>query len=235
MPCKRYSRHWSWLSHTQATTLTHTGSSSSRAKHKAVVQKAVASEFVNSRAQEFNSVQDAHKNIMRKGKQSAELIIGEVVSMYTHTGASGVKREWTAPVRSIGEPSYINILVYRQPCGNSYSSVSRAHPGCATFLRIPRTHSVFSPASARTSRADLAADASHPFVLVTLQCSFSNNLVASLNITGRVADISPAVQQLQSRKPWANTNAVNAAAVATEMADPVEDREEGSEAGDSED
>ncbi|KAI0060330.1 hypothetical protein BV25DRAFT_977826 [Artomyces pyxidatus] len=199
---------------------TGTGPASSRAKQKAIVQEAASSKFVHQRAQAFTRLQDVHENMfnanvsdikplepghfvlvvapgsIKKGKQTANLLLAEVITLYTHTGARGVMHEWAPAARSIGDPSYINVQVYRKMYGNTYTSVSCQSLGCATFLRIPRTHFIFSlaTASASITRKDVQTDAGHPFSFVTL-CSFSSALVTSLST--RSADLSLAVLQLQ--------------------------------------
>ncbi|KAI0054490.1 hypothetical protein BV25DRAFT_1922630 [Artomyces pyxidatus] len=205
-----------------------------RAKQKETSLNAAALKFYHLRAQAFVLLQGIHENMhtanisdikpLEAGHfvivlapttvdKPPEVLLGEVTTMYTNSGARGARHEWISSARSVGIPSYINIRVYRHSHGNSYTSLACTSLGCATFLRIPRTHIIFSLATASHAfvRVDTRTDAGHPFGFVTL-CAFSQGILKVL-CDHRVA-VSAAVRsllELQKRKPGAKS--VQAAAV----------------------
>jgi len=96
-----------------------------------------------------------------------EIIIGEVVTMYTTSGARNAQHQWIASITSVSISSYVNIQVYRRFSGDTLSSLSCGLLGCSTFLRIPRTHTLLSLASCTIPRLDQATPAGQPYTLIT--------------------------------------------------------------------
>jgi hypothetical protein len=70
--------------------------------------------------------------------------------MHTNSGARGAKYEWIDSTNSIGKPSYIAIQIFRPFRGAIFSSNACESLDCPTFLRIPRTHVLFSLASLKS-------------------------------------------------------------------------------------
>ncbi|KAA1468573.1 hypothetical protein DENSPDRAFT_814932 [Dentipellis sp. KUC8613] len=191
-------------------------STSVRAEQKATLLEVSSSKFMHHRATAFAVLQDIHENMhngnitslcpLRSGhfvaalrpdtKDSVpEIVLAEVVTMYTTTGARGAKHDWTASVTSVGSSSYIVGRVFTPSYMHTYSSLSCAALGCATFLRIPRTHVMFSFASASSDirAVDMVVDPNHPFHYITLG-SFPTHILKALE--QRSSDIFNCIQAL---------------------------------------
>jgi len=99
-----------------------------------------------------------------------------------------------------------------------YTSPAYSLLGAAAFIRVPRTHILFSFAASSGSivRLDITTNAAHPFELVTL-CPLSSVVMQGLR--ARVDQVSACVQELQrSRRP---TNTVDMVSEESETSDLV--------------
>lgn len=118
-----------------------------------------------------------------------------VIAMYTNSGARGARHEHTEAIHSVGAPSYVNVLIYRHSHLNTYMSLACSELECNTFLRVPRTHVLFSFAtpSATQDRQDFLADSSHPLAYITLS-PFAATIFKTL--CDRKTDVAAAVSLL---------------------------------------
>ncbi|KAH7929600.1 hypothetical protein BV22DRAFT_1029216 [Leucogyrophana mollusca] len=197
------------------------GQTNTRAAQKVTLQDATANHFARRREQAFNDLQNLHENMHNANisdiqplvpgqfvaflkpntkDKLPEVVLGEVLTMYTHSGGRGVRHEWTSSVRRLGIASYINVRVYRFSHGSSYSSMSCPSLGCSAFMRVPATHLIFSfgTASSNIVLRTLETEAAHPFMLVTL-CSLASGVLRELR--ARATEVSSAVQlMVKSRK-----------------------------------
>ncbi|KAI0067574.1 hypothetical protein BV25DRAFT_1876116 [Artomyces pyxidatus] len=193
-----------------------------RAEQKRTLNGVAASTFMRHRQDAFVGLQDVHDNMqianiteiwpLRVGnfvlvlrpatkKEKPEILLGEVLAMYTNSGARGAKHDWISSISSVGAPSYINVQVFRLSYGSTYTSLSCSTLGCSTFLRIPRTHILFSLATAISLRkTGCSSDPAYPVSVVALD-PFSEGIINILK--DRVQAVSDAVAEVirSSRKP----------------------------------
>jgi hypothetical protein len=90
-----------------------------------------------------------------------------VITMYTTSAARNAQHQWVPSITSVGMPSYVNIQVYRAFSGDTFSSLLCSSLGCNTYLRVPRTHLLFSLASCPVSRTENQTPAGQSYVLIT--------------------------------------------------------------------
>ncbi|KAJ7151882.1 hypothetical protein C8R43DRAFT_1067439 [Mycena crocata] len=110
-----------------------------------------------------------------------EIIVGEVVTMYT----KNTNHDWIPQTTSVGTPSYVYVLVYKQVGGPLFTSMSCATLACPTYLQIPRSHLLFSLASFTGIDRQAIASAGHPLTLLTL-CADSFSLLQSFHVRRQV-------------------------------------------------
>ncbi|KAF8834819.1 hypothetical protein BDN67DRAFT_1016109 [Paxillus ammoniavirescens] len=129
----------------------------------------------------FIAVLHPHKS----NKVPPEVRLGEVLTMYTHTGAHGAKHEWTSLVNMDGNISYLNIRVFHPSHGFTFTSLASPALKSAIFLHILPTHILFSFAASSSLilHHDITTDDAHPFALVTL-CPASGSIMQSLRGIG---------------------------------------------------
>ncbi|KAJ7077204.1 hypothetical protein C8R43DRAFT_1083442 [Mycena crocata] len=194
------------------------GAATKRAENKATVQAVAASKFVQLRAAAFAPLQFLHPNMhsanitilnpLKPGhlvsamKPSGipsrpEIIVGEVVTMYT----KNTNHDWIPQTTSVGTPSCVYVLVYKQVGGPLFTSMSCATLACPTYLQIPRSHLLFSLASFTGIDRQAITSAGHPLTLLTL-CADSFSLLLSLHerrqvLQGCVLDLSKKAKSKQ--------------------------------------
>lgn len=91
-----------------------------------------------------------------------------VVTLYSTSGAKGARHDWIDKVHSVGEPSYLMVQLYAHSHGCTYTSLACKSLESNSFLRVPRTHILFSFPSNSITRKDISSDAAHPMTFVTL-------------------------------------------------------------------
>ncbi|KAK7691172.1 hypothetical protein QCA50_006275 [Cerrena zonata] len=168
---------------------------STRARQKDTLRAVNSTKFARCRDRAFANLQAIHEamytanitssNPLRPGslvvalqpgtdaKKAPVIILGEVVTLYSTSGAKGARHDWIDEIKSVGDPSYVMVQVYTHSHGSTYTSLTCKSLECNTFLRLPRTHLIFSlpwdpTATATPSRRDISADAAHPMTFVTL-------------------------------------------------------------------
>ncbi|KAF8171785.1 hypothetical protein K438DRAFT_2024000 [Mycena galopus ATCC 62051] len=165
-----------------------------RVQNKATVKSVAAAKFGVARAKAFANVQWMHENMYLAGitelnplkpddfvivlktvASSPEVVLGTVITMYTKNTA----HDWIPNTSSIGTPSYICILAYRQFVSSLFSSVACEKLLCPTVLQIPHTHILFSLASFKIARQSLPTAEGYPHTMATL-CPASFKLFQTL-------------------------------------------------------
>ncbi|KAH7919930.1 hypothetical protein BV22DRAFT_1199252 [Leucogyrophana mollusca] len=192
------------------------GKTSTREMQRSTLQDTAATKFARYREPAFAHLQDVHANmhnanitdftplapghfvaVLKPGKQKdqPEILLGEVLTMYTNSGGRGSQHCWIPCVNRVGIPSYVNIRVFRLSFGCTYSSMSCPPLGASSFMRIPQTHIIFSFATASRDIIirSIETDNAHPFTLVTL-CPFSTGIMQAL--CHRIHAVHAAVQLL---------------------------------------
>ena len=118
--------------------------------------------------------------------------------MYTNSGAQNAQHQWTETITSVGAPSYINIQAFRTFSGNTLTSIGGNTLGCKAFLRIKRSHILFSLATCNLTRLENQTPAGQSYTL-TSTCPFSVDLLATLqSMTKTVATQVKALDKLIS-------------------------------------
>ncbi|KAH9933100.1 hypothetical protein B0H21DRAFT_835847 [Amylocystis lapponica] len=185
-------------------------------RNKQTLQNVAASKFIHMREEAFLPLQDIHENLYSANVNSLNplqnghfvivwhpkprkegLLLGEVVTMYSKSDGRGMNHDWLPSTHSLGVPSYVNIQVYSALSGTTtYSSLACKELGSTTFLRIPRTHIIFSLASSAKSikKGNLAMPDGTNFETVMLDL-FSAGLMETLQ--GRATQIAQAVKDLK--------------------------------------
>ncbi|KAJ6570704.1 hypothetical protein B0H10DRAFT_1964583 [Mycena sp. CBHHK59/15] len=165
-----------------------------RVQNKATVKSVAATKFGAARAKAFANVQWMHENmylagimelnplkpddfviVLKTSGASPEVVLGTVITMYT----KNTMHDWIPNTSSVGTPSYICILVYRQFAASLFSSVACEKLSCPTVLQIPRTHILFSLASFKIARQYLPTTEGYPHTMATL-CPASLKLFQTL-------------------------------------------------------
>ncbi|KAJ7898905.1 hypothetical protein B0H14DRAFT_3554351 [Mycena olivaceomarginata] len=169
--------------------------SNARAENKATVQKVAAMKFVGHRAKAFVGFQWVHENmhlanisdfnplkpghlfIGLKPGSSAQVVLCEMVTMYT----KNTMHDWIPSATSVGTPSYVYAAVYQPLAGRMFSSMSCELLTCGATLQFPRTHILFSLASftPTITRQDIPTAEGYPHTLITL-CERSFELLSKL-------------------------------------------------------
>ncbi|TFK60394.1 hypothetical protein BDN72DRAFT_779478 [Pluteus cervinus] len=205
----------------------HTGTSSAttkepegRQKNKEIAQQVLAAAFVHKRATAFQHLQHIHENVYcanilpynplqpgsfilalrprpKSSKLPPQLILGEVITMYTQADYKGAKHESVDEITSPGLPSFIYIQLYSQFGPGIFTSLSCSSLSSGTFLQIPRTHLLFSFAGFNITRQDLTTADAHPFSMITL-CSQSYDIHHRL--AARAAEVALSVDILKAKK-----------------------------------
>ncbi|KAF8178293.1 hypothetical protein K438DRAFT_1977929 [Mycena galopus ATCC 62051] len=81
--------------------------------------------------------------VLKTRSPTLEVVLGTVLAMYT----KNTMHDWIPAVTSVGSPSYVYVLTYRQFTGPLFMSMACEKLPCPTVLQIPRTHVLFSLAS----------------------------------------------------------------------------------------
>ncbi|TFY80298.1 hypothetical protein EWM64_g3714 [Hericium alpestre] len=128
-----------------------------------------------------------------------ELALGEVMIMVTNSGARGANHDWTPSVDSIGALLFVHVRVFTPSFLHTYSMLSCAELGCVTNLRVPRTHLIFSlaTASADIQKVDMVSNPHHPFRYITLG-TFSVQILRALE--QRKNDVASCVHDLVKKE-----------------------------------
>jgi len=174
---------------------------------------AAATKFLHLRDQAFSDFRGIHDNFhianvtsfnplnpgnliiaLRTGKKE-EVILGEVITMYSKGEGKGSKHEWIPSTPSIGVLSYVYVRTFNVFAGNGmFSSMTCPSLSSSTILQIPRTHILFSLASSAPdiTSQELKTMNGHPFSLLTLDkysvsaleafCQRSNELYKAVKI-----------------------------------------------------
>ncbi|KAJ6578728.1 hypothetical protein DFH09DRAFT_1148213 [Mycena vulgaris] len=125
---------------------------------------------------EFNPLSPGHLVIALKstGKNSSEVVLAEVLTMYT----KNTMHDWLPMATSVGSPSYVYIAVYSPIAGHMFTSMPCPKLACGSIIQIPRTHLLFSLASysRMIQRQAVPTTEGHPHVLLTL-CEASSALL----------------------------------------------------------
>ncbi|KAK7005534.1 hypothetical protein R3P38DRAFT_3215270 [Favolaschia claudopus] len=90
--------------------------------------------------------------------------------------------EWIPFTTSVGTPSYVYAVVYKNVSDNLFTSISCPTLSCPTVLQFPRTHILLSlPSFTPTISIQRISmkDSGLPHTMVTL-CETSENLLAKL-------------------------------------------------------
>ncbi|KAF8803503.1 hypothetical protein BYT27DRAFT_7259964 [Phlegmacium glaucopus] len=195
-------------------TFTEASSGTTQAKNKATVRMAAATKFLHLRDQAFSNFRGIHDNfhianvtsfntlnpgnlIIALRTTKEEVILGEVITMYSKSEGKGSKHEWIPSAPSIGVLSYVYIRTFNVFTGNGmFSSLTCPSLSSSTILQIPRTHILFSLASSAsniTSQELKTADG-HPFSLITLD-TYSVSVFDAFRL--RSNDLYKAVKVLQ--------------------------------------
>ncbi|KAJ7683601.1 hypothetical protein B0H17DRAFT_1137725 [Mycena rosella] len=184
-------------------------------QNKATVQKVAAMKFVEQRAKALGAFQWVHDNMhlanitefnpLKPGHYflalkpgAREVILCEVITLYT----KNTNHDWIPAAMSVGTPSYVYASVYLPFAGATFTSMFCPSLACGTFLRIPRTHILFSLASfaAAIQRQDLRTADGYPHALVTL-CAKSQALYDTLraNQNSLFSAVVQLVQMVKSK------------------------------------
>ncbi|KAJ7652490.1 hypothetical protein DFH06DRAFT_1331114 [Mycena polygramma] len=180
-----------------------------RAQNKATVKSVAATKFVAARTQAFAPVQWIHETmyraniteynplktndfvfVLKPGSGAPEVVLGSVIALFTKS----TMHDWTPVVRSVGAPSYIYVLAYRQFAGALFTSMACDKLACPTILQIPRTHLLFSLASfTKITQQDAPTDG-YPHTLVNL-CPESLKLLQDLRRSSAI--LRTGIQELE--------------------------------------
>ncbi|KAG6915048.1 hypothetical protein DXG01_013714 [Tephrocybe rancida] len=185
-----------------------------RQMNKETAQNVAASAFLRHRATAFQKMQGIHENIylanilhfnpllaghfviaLRPAKKGStpELLIGEIVTMYTKANFRGAKHEAARELKSVGHASYIYIQLYTS-FGPYFTSLACQPLSSSTFLQIPRTHIIFSLAGYAIAKQELRNADAHLVNLITLR---NDALQVHSQLAAMLPDVNAAVQLLK--------------------------------------
>ncbi|KZV71006.1 hypothetical protein PENSPDRAFT_685015 [Peniophora sp. CONT] len=172
-------------------TFTAEPNNSARTAQKAVSQKVHAQDFMTLRAPlflpfQFPGMGEVHNaditpemplapkdlvSFARPGRQDepASMLLGQVITMYTNSGAKNASHDHIPTITSVGTPSYVYVQVFVWTYGNVFSSIACPQLHTSTFMRVPRTHLIMSLARDRSLNSEkVIIPGSRPLVHITL-------------------------------------------------------------------
>ncbi|GLB36846.1 putative ulp1 protease family, C-terminal catalytic domain [Lyophyllum shimeji] len=175
-------------------------SETTQSKNKATVRMAAAMKFIRIREQAFESLRGIHDNFpfanitaysplqpehlviaLRplSGKDdSGEVILGQVITMYSKGEGKSARHEWITSADSLGILSNVYVRLFAPFGGeNMFTSMACRDLASSTILQIPRTHILLSLASSTKALtwSDIQTASGHPLSLLTL-CPFSTSI-----------------------------------------------------------
>ncbi|KAF5370922.1 hypothetical protein D9615_009812 [Tricholomella constricta] len=165
-------------------------STSTQEQNKSTVRSVAANKFLQCRDQAFSGFRGLiHENFpfanvselqplssghfivaLSPVSGKIEVILGEVITIYSKGSGKGAKHEWVPQINNLGVASYVYVRKFVPLAGNTvFSALACQQLSSATFLQIPRTHLLFSLASHPITRAaNTISVNSTDFDLVTL-------------------------------------------------------------------
>ncbi|KAG7095217.1 hypothetical protein E1B28_005992 [Marasmius oreades] len=145
--------------------------------NKEVSREVAAQKFLQHRREIFACVLKIHEGIqdvditeiqpLRNGhfilalknqtqKEQPQLVLGEVIAMYSKGNYKGARHEDVSEVKNVGVLSYIYVRTYTLLGHNTFTTMSCPQLNSETFLQIPRTHLLLSLASFSINKQPLA-------------------------------------------------------------------------------